>query len=177
MLMGRCNVGSMITSETSLFQKFGWDSWKDITFKDVPSLLQLLPQLSPEVAAKALDIVLSVPQLASEMKRYYSEMLDKAYAANNQSTSEVNSADRAIIDGLLKQLDRENLTVEENKEIREDLREFSSRMHSTNTENKSWFERTMDEVKKHDKWLLTAAGLVVGGFIGFLTGRSGNNKQ
>ena len=169
-------MGSMITSETSLFQKFGWNSWKDITFKDVPSLLQLLPQLSPEVAAKSLDVVLSVPRLTSEMKRYYSEMLDKAYAANNQTTAEVNSADRAIIDGLLRQLDRENIPAEERKDIREDLREFSSRMHSTNTENKNWFERTMDEVKKYDKWLLTAAGLVVVGFIGILTGKSGDNK-
>ena len=133
--------------------------------------------MSPDVAAKALDVVLSVPQLASEMKRYFSEMLDKAYVANSQTTSEVNSADRAIIDGLLKLLDKGNLTTEEKKEIRADLREFSSRMHSTNTENKNWFERTIDEAKKHDKWLLVGAGLVVGGFIGFLTGRSGSNKS
>ncbi len=168
---------SIITSESNLLQKYGWNSWDDITVKDVPSLLQVLPQLSPDVAAKALDVVLSVPQLASEMKRYFSEMLDKAYVANSQTTSEVNSADRAIIDGLLKLLDKGNLTTEEKKEIRADLREFSSRMHSTNTENKNWFERTIDEAKKHDKWLLVGAGLVVGGFIGFLTGRSGSNKS
>ena len=169
-------MGAMITSESNLLQKYGWSSWDDITVKDVPSLLQVLPQLSPDVAAKALDVILSIPRLASEMKRYFSEMLDKAYAANSQTTSEVNSADRAIIDGLLKLLDKENLTAEEKKEIRADLREFSSRMHSTNTENKNWLERTIDAAKKHDTWLLAGAGLLVGGFIGFLTGRSGSNK-
>lgn len=167
----------MITNEKSLWNRFGWNSWSDITIKDVPSLLGVLPSLSPEIAAKALDVVLSVPKLASEMKRYYSEMLDKAYSTNSQTTSEVNSADRAIIDGLLKLLDKDTLTPEEKREIREDLREYSDRMHSTNTENKNWLERTIESIKQHDRWPLGAAGLLVGGFIGFLAGRNDNSDD
>ena len=158
-------------SENRLLRRLNCTSWDELTPDRIPSLLQLLPYMKPEVADKAMDVVLSVPNLTREMKHYSQQLLNESLQSNSEMKGAVAETDRQIITGLLKQLDRQDLTSEERKEIREDIKELSEQMHTSDTENKSWISHLIDTAQNHDSLLLTAAGVVVGAFLGVFAGR------
>lgn len=154
-------------NEIEILAELGKTTLQQITSGDVPAILQMLPNMTPEVAKKAFDVILSYPQTAIELSKCLQQTINQGFVVDGDVTKTVNDADRAIIEGLLKQLDRPDLSVDERREIRNDLLEYSKRMHETNTEEKNFIERVIDSVKEHQGWLwsgvLFLGGLILGG--------------
>lgn len=146
-------------AEPKVLDNLGIQSFQHLPEEKVPTFISMLPDMPPEVANKAIDIVLGVPKIASEIVKCFQETLNHGLESNASITKDCNDADRAIIDGLLKQLDRVDLSSEERKDIRDELLELSRRMHDTNTENKSFVGRVIDAAQNHG---LVVLGVVIG---------------
>ena len=165
--------------EREMLAKLGKTTLQQITSGDMPAILQMLPNMTPEVAKKALDVILSYPQTATELSKCLQQTINQGFVVDGNVTKAVNDADRAIIDGLLKQLDRPDLSADERHEIRNDLLEYSRRMHETNTEEKGFIERVVDSAKEHQGWiwggLLFVGSLFLGGK--YLNDRNNHNTK
>ena len=156
--------------EESVLEKLGCIRWSDLTKDKVPTLMELLPFMEPRIADKALDVVLSVPELAKQLKEYSQQMLGESLKMNNEITRASAIADQEIIKSLIMQLDRDDLSADERREIRQDLKELSDRLHSSGSENRNWISHVAEFAQNHDNVLLAAAGVIVGGFLGIFIG-------
>ena len=94
----------------------------------------------------------------------YAVFYSQIYPYSNYAGSAI--ADQEIIKSLIKQLDRDDLSADERREIRQDLKELSDRLHSSGSENRNWISHVAEFAQNHDNVLLAAAGVIVGGFLG-----------
>ena len=160
-----------ITTKKQVLDRLHHTHWNELSISDVPALISLLPQMTPEVSKKVLDVVLSVPELANELSRSYNDIINRGISSNDASLKQTNEADRAIIDTLRKLLERDNLTDAQEDRYLSELRYYSDAMHSTTIENQSFIARAWEKIKSHQNEILGGVGFIVGGLFGYFVGK------
>lgn len=160
-----------ITTEKQVLDRFHHTHWNELSISDVPALISLLPQMTPDVSKKVLDVVLSVPELANELSHSYTDLINRGISSNDVSLRQTNEADRAIIDTLRKLLERDNLTDAQEDKYLSELRHYSDAMHSMTIENQSFIARAWEKIKSHQNEILGGAGVIIAGLFGYFLGK------
>lgn len=86
-----------------------------MTKDKVVSFASMLHRMDPAVAQKALDMLPEYTKLASEMVLVYKAVADKILEHNTISMKPFYDACTTTIESLKKQLENENLSVEERR--------------------------------------------------------------
>ena len=159
------------TTQKRVLDRLHYSHWSELRPSDVPTLIALLPQMTPDVSKKVLDVVLSVPDLAKELSKIYSDIVVNSMNSNDNSVQQQNDADRAIIDTLRKLLERDNLTTEQEEKYLSELRYYSQAMHFTTSENQSFIERAWEKAKTHQNEILGGVGFIIVGLFGYFLGK------
>jgi len=113
-----------------------------------PEAFQALAENAPEIAKIVIDAAWSFGE--------------KALDSNGENKKYRHELEMRILDALVKELENPNLTVEERRELRQELKEFQESIY-----------RMDEKEKEHDlKILEFAAGAILGGPL-FLIGYAG----
>lgn len=125
-------------SETKVLKKLGISDFGHLTKNKVMKMVSLLDKMEPEVAKKAIE---QFPEFTSTMRdivEEYKQFNDKEIDYNNEVTEQTIDIYKNIIDGLLIELNKENLSFEQRKYIIEQLKELAINVDKKDSENKKF---------------------------------------
>lgn len=108
---------SKMLTEQKVLKKLGIEDFRHLTKEKVIKMTTMLDRMDPEVAKKALE---QFPDFSNTMKEIlsdYKNTLDKAIDSNDESLKDCYKTYDAIITSCQKELDKEDLTFEQRKEI------------------------------------------------------------
>lgn len=152
-------------SDQQALEKLGLQNWLDVTIDQLPAFFSMLPDMDPEEAAKALNLILSVPYLANEIAKRFQDVANNSIASNTTITEKNLDNKRAIIDALADNLHQEGVSEQERTAIRKDLLEIDARQDKLDAQNKSFLEKVIDVSKKHGTEILVGTACFIGGIV------------
>lgn len=153
-------------SEQKVLKKLDIVDFRHLTKDKVIKMASMLDKMDPEVAKKALEQFPEFASTTKEMLQDYKESLDKGLESNNDSVSKVYDTYNAIIVALQKELEKEDLTFEQKKDIIEQMKEVADKVDKKDSENKRFIAG-----------MATLATIVLGGTVAVLASVLGGNTQ
>lgn len=153
-------------SEQKVLRKLDIVDFRHLTKDKVIKMVSMLDKMDPEVAKKALEQFPEFASTTKEMLQDYKEYLDKGLESNNDSVSKVYDTYNAIIVALQKELEKEDLTFEQKKDIIEQMKEVADKVDKKDSENKRFIAG-----------MATLATIVLGGTVAVLASVLGGNTQ
>ncbi len=158
-------------TEKDVLQRLKIKDFRNVTKDHVIAMASMLDQMDPEVAKAVIAQIPELSKTISSIVSDYKETISKSIEANEKSNSKCQETDQKIIDSLLKQLDRTDITSDQYHEILKTVNEISLRMNEKDTENKKWLANCISAFK----WLGGTAMVVCAGVFG-LKYLDGNNS-
>lgn len=150
-----CRV-STYSTEVAVKKFLEIDSWRNLRKEHVLQLMEMLPEVDPEVAKKLLDQVPELSKMAQAVLDDAAKAYDAALSSNNRSMELVHESHRKALDILQAELARTDLTPEERMSAFAKIDEILANLRLKDTENKQFLAEQL-----HAK-LATAAVAVAG---------------
>lgn len=125
--------------EKSVLKKLGIQDFRHLTKKKAVKLVNMLGQVDPEVAKKALEQYPELTKTALEMANGYKETLEKMLDKNELSSKAALDAVNTIIDVLSKELGRDELGDEERRYLVDQLVSMAHLAREIDQDNKDFF--------------------------------------
>lgn len=130
-------MGKMLT-EKQVLKKLGIGDFRHLTKEKVVKMASMLDKMDPEVAKKALE---QFPNFSNTMKEIFVEYklsLDKALDSNDASVKTYYDSCDAIISACERELDKEDLTFDQRREIVEQMILVARMKGEKDSENKKF---------------------------------------
>lgn len=128
-------------TEANVLKKLDIEDFRHLTKDKVITMASMLDRMDPEVAKKALEQFPEFAKTTKEMLIEYKDTLDKGLQNNKDSVQAYYDACQSIIDSLQKQLENNDLSFEQRKEIIDQMLEITKMMGIKDTENKKFIVR------------------------------------
>lgn len=135
-------MSKKLTTEKVL-KKLNIEDFNCITLDKIGAFSSMLPQMDPEVAKKALE---QFPEFAKTGKELISELhktVDRILESNNKCVAQHYEGCYKILDILTEELNRENITLDEKKEIIERILEVNQMMSEIDTNNRNFMLKAL----------------------------------
>lgn len=110
-------------SEEYVLKKLGISDFRHLSKEKAMQFVSMLPQMDPEVAVKALEQFPQLKDAALSMAKDYKEAMIKAMDDDSNDVKTVFVTVNAIIDSLQKELERENIDIQERHYIIDQMKE------------------------------------------------------
>ena len=136
-MVGVSNM-SRTLREDKVLKKLDIVDFRHLTKDKVITMASMLDRMDPEVAKKALEQFPEFAQTTKEMLTEYKDTLDKGLQDNKDSVQAYYDACQSIIDSLQKQLEKNDLSFEQRKEIIDQMLEITKMMGIKDSENKKF---------------------------------------
>ncbi len=156
---------SKMLTEQKVLKKLGIEDFRYLTKDKVVKMASLLDKMDPEVAKKAIE---QFPNFSNTMKEILSEYklsLDKALDSNDENVKSYYDSCDAIITTCQKELEKDNLTFEQRREIVDQMILVARMKGEKDSENKK-FIATLAVVG------LTAIGMTAAALLTALGGKT-----
>lgn len=130
-------MGKMLT-EKQVLKKLGIGDFRHLTKDKVVKMASMLDKMDPEVAKKALE---QFPNFSNTMKEIlveYKMSLDKALDSNDESVKNYYNSCDVIISACERELEKDNLTFEQRREIVEQMILVARMKGEKDSENKKF---------------------------------------
>lgn len=128
-------------TEANVLKKLDIEDFRHLTKDKVITMASMLDRMDPEVAKKALEQFPEFAKTTKEMLIEYKDTLDNGLQNNKDSVQAYYDACQSIIDSLQKQLENNDLSFEQRKEIIDQMLEITKMMGIKDTENKKFIVR------------------------------------
>ena len=125
-------------SEKKALKKLDISSFSAMTEDKLPIFADLLPQLDPDVAKKALEQFPNFSKLSAQMISIYKELLDRGFDENKNSVNAYYDACNRILDSLQKELTRKFITPRKRDKIIQQMIEVADMINRKDAENKQF---------------------------------------
>ena len=150
--------------EQSVMKELGISTWKDLTKKNFMSFVSMMPEMSDEVRTKIIEQLPEFTKLCSEgieaAKKAFQSVLDK----NERLTEKLIDNISVIQESIAKELNKDNLTSEDRKEIMDALLQIAKIYNEMDDRNKKFFDTVFGK-------LLAGIGVALGAAILFVGGK------
>ena len=124
--------------EKKVLKILGIDDFRHMTKDKIVEFASMLPRMDPEVAKKALEQFPEFKDMAIEVVKNLRESLATAMESESNSQDVFYEACNKVIDSLERQLGREDITPDEERNIREDMMRVVEMMYDKDTEHKEF---------------------------------------
>jgi len=125
-------------NEQKVLKKLVIDDFRHMTKDKVMVMASMLDKMDPEVAKKALEQFPDFSNTMREVLTDYKSILEKAMAENGESVSSYYETCDAIIATCQKELEKDNLSFEERKQIIGYMMEVANMKNEKDIENKKF---------------------------------------
>lgn len=125
-------------TEQKVLKKLDIEDFSHLTKDKVITISSMFDKMDPEVAKKALE---QFPEFAATTKEIlvkYKETLEKGLESNKESVQAYYDSCNSIIASLQKQLENENISVDEKRDIIDKMLEVSKMIGEKDSENKKF---------------------------------------
>ena len=153
-------------SEKKILKKMGIPDFRHMTKDKIVQLATMLPYMDPEVAKKALEQFPAFKELAVGILQEYNSTIDRILTGNSTSQDAFYMASTSIISSLQKELEKEELTVEEKKHIEDKMLKIAGMISEKDSENKGFLLK-----------IIAATGFFALGIMGTAAAVLGSNTQ
>lgn len=142
--------------------------------KVVAAFSSMLPNMSPEVALKALDQFPSYAQTMTDIAVQYKDVLVNSVNSGSVSTQQSIAICQTVIDNLKTQLDNDNMTFEERKFYVEQMQQTARIVQEINSEHHSFILKCIGYSVLAVTFIVGSLAAVLGGNIDVRTPK--NNR-
>ena len=125
-------------NEKKVLKKLGIEDFRHMTKDKIVEFASMLPQMDPEVAKKALEQFPEFKDMAIEVVKNLRENITQAVESENRGQDVFYDACNKVIDSLERQLGREDITPEQEQQIRDDMLKVVEMMYDKDTEHKEF---------------------------------------
>jgi len=155
----------MLTEQTVL-HKLGIVDFRHLTKDKVMEMASMLDRMDPEVAKKAIEQFPNFSETMSSVVTEYKSVLEKSLEKNGESMCSYYESCDAIIQSCQKELDKDDLSFEERKQVIGWMIEVANMKGGKDTENKQFIKALC----------VTGVGVVGVAATVLLTALGGNTK-
>lgn len=159
---------SKTLNEQKVLRKLGINDFGQLTKNKVIKMASMLDKMDPEVAKKAIEQFPDFSNTMKEILMEYKTSLDNALESNGESVKSYYDSCDAIISSCQRELEKENLTFEQRREIIEQMILVARMKGDKDYENKK-FIATLAVVG------FSAVGLTAAALITALGGKTGDD--
>lgn len=125
-------------SEKKVLKKLGIENFRHMTKDKIVEFASMLPKMDPEVAKAALAQFPEFKDMAIEVVKNLQQSIEAGMKSNDRSQDQFYDACNKVIDMLNDQLDKDDLTEDQEKDIRENIVKVVEMMYSKDSENKAF---------------------------------------
>ena len=125
-------------TEQEVLERLNLPGFSRMGKKDVIRLGNMLPEMEPEVAKKALEQFPKFAETMRGMMSEYRETLSQNMRSNEEGVRACAESCRTILDALQRELDKETLSFPEREAVIDRMVEVSRLMHEKDSENKKF---------------------------------------
>lgn len=125
-------------SEKKVLKKLGIENFRHMTKDKIVEFASMLPKMDPEVAKAALAQFPEFKDMAIEVVKNLQQSIEAGMKSNDRSQDQFYDACNKVIDMLNNQLDKDDLTEDQEKDIRENIVKVVEMMYSKDSENKEF---------------------------------------
>jgi len=150
-------------SEDGVKQALGIDSWRNLSRDGVMKLVAMMPEMNTEVALKIAEQFPDFKLLATETLRAVNEQLATTFKSNDKSQKRAQRAFTKAQDAYIKELDRDNLSSEERRDLYERILDAAHQVDAKDERNKQFIVKTLSVVGATVGVVALAAVAFVGG--------------
>lgn len=125
-------------SEKQALELFGKENFRNVTKDDVVGYISMIKNLEPEVAKKVLEQYPELVKLIHEKLVGYNETIEKSIESSDKTSEQCFEIYKKVLSDLSKCLDKDDLSEEERKEIREQEMEIARMADRKDLDNKNF---------------------------------------
>lgn len=126
-------------TEKQVLDQLGIPDFRHLSKDKVMTFFSMLPSMNPDVAQKAIEQFPIYADLVKEVVGDFMEIVNTVLTENAKDNQAYYEGCHIILTALSRQLEKDNLSFNERKDIIEQLLEVEDRMNKKNTENKEFF--------------------------------------
>lgn len=127
-------------TEQKVLHKLGITDFRHLTKDKVMEMASMLDRMDPEVAKKAIEQFPDFSETMSSMVTENKSVLEKSLEENGESIRSYYESCDAIIQSCQKELDKDNLSFEERKQVIGWMIEVANLKGGKDTENKQFIK-------------------------------------
>ncbi len=150
-------------SEADVKKTLGIDSWRNLSRDGVMRLVAMMPEMDTEVALRIAEQFPDFKLLATETLKSVNEQLATTLKSNDKSQKRAQQAFSKAQDIYIKELGRDNLTVEERRDLYERILDTARHVDAKDERNKQFILKTLSVVGATVGVVAVAAVAFVGG--------------
>lgn len=154
---------SYTLDERMVLDKLGIEDFRHLTKDKIVQFSSLLPNMEPEVAKKALEQFPEFKNLAIEVVKNLKLSVDETLKSNNDTQKSFYDTCNRVIDDLNIHLTDDNLTPEQEQDIRNDILRVLDMMYNKDSENKAFLLKVLKTVGASAAVIALAAVSLLGG--------------
>lgn len=144
-------------NEKDVLRKMNIESFEELKGEKIFEFCSYIDKMDPEVAKKALEQTPEFMNMAKGIYENYSDLGQQVIKSNDANMRDFYGIIRRVTDCLCEQLDKEELTAEEKKEVQDNLFRLIDIAYRKDTED-----------KKHQGEIL--GGFAIAGVIAIVLG-------
>lgn len=129
---------SKMLTEQKVLKKLGIEDFRHLTKDKVVKMASMLDKMDPEVAKKAIEQFPNFSNTMKEILTEYKISLDKALESNDECVKSYYDSCDAIISACKKELEKDNLTFEQRREIIDQMILVARMKGEKDSENKKF---------------------------------------
>lgn len=133
-------------SEKKALKKLDIPDFRHMTKDKIVEFASMLPDMDPEVAIKALEQFPEFKDMAVEIVNSLRQTVEKGFDANTHSQDQFFDFCNRTLDVLYEELQKDNLTPEQESDIRYNIMQLVQVMADKDTENKHFILQVIGKV-------------------------------
>lgn len=150
-------------NEADVKKTLGIDSWRNLNRDGVLRLAAMMPEMDTEVALKIAEQFPDFKLLATETLKAVNEQLETTFRSNDKSQKRAQRAFSKAQDAYIKELERDNLTSEERRDLYERILQAAHQVDAKDERNKQFILKALSIVGATVGVVAVAAVTFVGG--------------
>jgi len=152
-------------SDTKIMKALGIDTWRNLSKDKMIKFAAMMPDMDKEVAFKIIEQLPEFTKFAMEALNVMEKAHETTLTSNKQSQENVHKAYQEIREILKGELNQENLSPEERKNIFELIMETGNKEYEKDTENKQFLDGLFKKVAFGVCIVILSAVVFVGGKV------------
>lgn len=130
-------------SEKQVLKKLNIPDFRHLTKEKAITMVSMLPQMDPQVAMKALEQFPELAKTAVELGKDYMGTVKEAMASEDTSLKSVYASLNGIVTFLEGELQKENLTSDEKKDILDKMIEVAKMIQQTHKDHQAFLIKVL----------------------------------
>jgi hypothetical protein len=127
---------SNLLTEQDVLKKLDIVDFSELSIDNIKAVIAMADKMDPEVARKVFEQFPEFTTATKGVLNEYKDTLNQGLETNRESTQNYYDACNTIIESLQKQVDNDNLSIEEKKYIFEEMKKVANMIGEKDSENK-----------------------------------------